>query len=95
MQNKIISQIKFKAEKLFLDLGFKKLNISSENIYEYKNMYLKFTYLDAINSFVIECAISIEGVYKNLYEDSDILQVSLGEKELLCQLQQLLVSYYL
>jgi len=95
LKSDLISRVDIKAKALLVGLGFKRVIIGVEEVYEYKGKYHKLNFVAGLGGFVIECATSLDEARKNLYEDSDILQVSAGEEELLKQLQHLIVEYYL
>ena len=83
-----------KIEELFINLGFKKITINEKDFFTYKDSYYKVTNVKDLNAFVIESAESIEDVKKNVFEDSDIYPISMGEN-LIEKLKEDLVKYYM
>ena len=97
MEKNTIAQFKSKANKVFEKLGFIPTYVGIEKAYEYKGVYHKLTHLrfpSGMDFFVIECAGSYDEACKNIYEDADLLPLSLGEKEFLFQLEDLLIKHY-
>ena len=96
MKHDSIAQLKSKAGNVFAKLGFIPTYIGVEKNYERNGVYHKLTFLKTFNSFVIECALSYEEACMNVYEDSDILpSISIGEKEILLELENTLIKYFL
>jgi len=95
MERKVAEDVKSKLETLLIEMGFHTISINGENVYEYKSTYYKLTFVEGLESFVIESAGSEEEARSNMYEDGDLFSISLGEKELLRQFRETLNEYYL
>ena len=92
--NNLAVQIEANASDIFMKLGFEPIHINSEKVYKSENGYHMFTFIDSFNAFVIEWAQSLDEASKNMYEDCDLLPISLGEDELLRQLENILIEHY-
>ena len=96
MEHDSVAKMKSKAGEIFEKLGFTPTYIGLEKNYERKRAYHKLTFLRTFNCFVIEWASSYEEACMNVYEDTDLLPpFSLGEEEVLLELENTLIKYYL
>ena len=87
-------QIEAKASDIFMKLGFESTHVNSEKVYKNENGYHMFTFIEGLGVFVIEWAQSLDKASRNMYEDCDLLPISLGEDELLRQLENILIEHY-
>ena len=87
-------QIEAKASDIFTKLGFEPIHVNSEKVYKNESGYHMFTFVDGLSAFVIEWAQSLDEASKDMYEDCDLLPISLGEDELLRQLENILIEHY-
>ena len=90
----LVLQIETKSSNIFARLGFEPTHVNSEKVYKNEGGYHKFSFVDGLGAFVIEWAASLDEASKNMYEDCDLLPISLGENELLHQLEDILVEHY-
>jgi len=92
--NNLVLQIKANASNVFTKLGFKHLHINAESVYENEGGYHKLTFVGGLNGFVIEWAPSFDKAQNNMYEDGDFIPISLGERELMHRLENILFEHY-
>ncbi|MDQ1236806.1 hypothetical protein QE450_004304 [Paenibacillus sp. SORGH_AS306] len=83
-----------KVKSLIKDLGFQEIILKESNMYLWFNKYYKITFLEDFQSYVIECAESLEDAEKGLFEDGDLYPLSLGEDSLINILRLDLIKYY-
>ena len=95
MNEETVKQVVVKARALFTRLGFKHTIIGTENLFERKGRFYRFTYVKGLRSFIVETALSSTDAMLNVFEDSDLLTVTNGEDALLCQLEVIIKKYYL
>lgn len=95
MTDELINSIMSQVEKLFIELGLEKMFINGESIYVHKGSCYKFSFITGLKGFVIETAESFQQAQKNVYEDSDVYLVSLGERKIIDKLRHDLNKYYL
>jgi hypothetical protein len=89
-----IKSIENKIKDVLKVFNFKEVIINDEIVYEYKNQYYKFTYVAALKAFVIESAENYKDAVMNVFEDSDIYPIALGNKNLIEQICNDLKKYY-
>ena len=82
-------------EKLFLEMGFAEVTINGTIFYKYGKTYYKISYIEDLNSFVIEYAETKNEAEKNLLEDGDLYSITLGEQQLLEQIKNDLLQFYM
>ena len=84
-----------KINQLFINLGFVTVKINDQSFLKYDEAYYKVSYVESLDSIVIETAESLEEVRKNILEDSDFYSLSLGEKGILETIKEDLLKYYI
>lgn len=85
--------IECQIQSLFQELGFQKVILNNQQIYKWSNNYYKITFIHKFQAYIIEFASTVEEAEKNLFEDSDLYPLSLGER-LVEQLHSDLTKYY-
>lgn len=90
-----MKSIEGKIDNLMFELGYKKVNVNNTLNYLHYGLYLKVSYIEGLKSYVIESACSSSEVERNLYEDSDLYPIALGENKLLETLRNDLNSFYI
>ncbi|NUU74529.1 hypothetical protein [Paenibacillus xylanilyticus] len=88
-------ELKEKIESLIQELNFEKVYVSGTPLLLRDGIYYKITFVEGLNSYVIEFASSYDEAVKNMFEDGDIYPISLGEDQLICQLRHDLKKFYL
>lgn len=83
-----------KIGDLLNELGFERM-IPYAEIYHYRGVYCKISYVEGLKAFVIESADNFDDAAKDLFEDSDLYPISLGEDELIKKLRYDLVNFYI
>lgn len=61
-------------------------------VYESEGKYLKLTFINKLNSYVIEYADSYDEANKNLYEDGDLFPMTMDEDELICKMRNEIIN---
>jgi len=84
IENKIIA--------LLMKLNYKKRKINDYEIYESEGKYLKLTFLNLLDSYVIEYADSYDEAKKNLFEDGDLYPVSMDDDVLICKMRDEIIN---
>ena len=79
---------------LFKELDYDIKNINGNTYYFKSNTYYRVTYLNKVNSLVIEYAENYNEVVKNLFVDADIYSLDNGEDNFLNKLRVDLIKYY-
>lgn len=87
-----MDSIKDKIIALLSDLNYKKRKINNFEVYESEGKYLKLTFLNSLESFVIEYADSYDGANKNLFEDGDLYPISMDEDLLICKMRDEIIN---
>ena len=95
MNEETVKQVEVKARDLFIRLGFKHTIIGTENLFERKGRFYRFTYVNGLRSFIVESALSSTDAMLNVFEDSDSFTVTNGEDALMSQLEFIIRKYYL
>lgn len=90
-----IERTKRKIEKRFLDKGFKKEIVNDKWYLVYNSTYCKITYLEKIGAFVVESADNIQDAANGILEDGDLYYLDVSEEDMLCQLDNDIVMYYM
>lgn len=84
--------IENKISSLFKELNFKRKVINNSVVYESEGKYLKLTFINKLNSYVIEYADSYDEANKNLYEDGDLFPMTMDEDELICKMRNEIIN---
>ncbi|PFH81987.1 hypothetical protein [Bacillus sp. AFS088145] len=84
-----------KIDSLMIELGFKKVNVNNTLNYLHNGLYLKVIYVEGLKSYVIESACSSSEAERNVYEDSELYPITLGENKLLETLRNDLMTFYI
>ena len=82
-------------ENIFLGLGFTSITIKKDKYFMYNNCFCKLTFLKKWSAFVIEYTDNIIDAEKGILEDGDLYYVDVGEQELLSQIRNDLIKYYM
>lgn len=90
-----MKNIEEKIDILMVELGFEKVKVNNILNYLVNSTYYKVNYFEELKSYVIESASNYTEAVNNLYEDSDIYPISLGEKKILEELRKDLIKYYI
>ena len=91
----LIKRIEESANELLSELGLTSITVGNNQVYEINGSYMKFSYVAGLGCFVIEYAENLSAAKKNLYEDSDLFPITLGETVLLDELRKTLNEHYL
>ncbi|MGF6907955.1 hypothetical protein [Fusobacterium sp. PH5-44] len=91
----IINKIKKKADILLLSLGFDKIYFNDEEIYRYKEIFLKINYIDGISAFVFEVCYGINKAKNGLFEDTEVYPVNMGENKIMSEMEINIIKYYI
>lgn len=100
MENKlnnsaIINKIKREADFLLISLGFNKIFFNEEEIYEYKEIFLKISYIDKMMAFVFEVCHGIMEVENGLFEDTEVYPLSRGINKIISEMEVDIKKYYI
>lgn len=92
-----IEEIKNRMEQKFISAGFSYVYVGDKNLkfLNYGNCYCRITYLDNLSAFVIETADNIEDAMNNVLEDDDLYFLDTPEDEMLRELRDDILAYYL
>ncbi|MGM0885181.1 MAG: hypothetical protein ACQEXQ_29575 [Bacillota bacterium] len=86
--------VKQKLENILEENGFRQVEVSGTRIYLFRDHYYKLTYIEGLKAFVLECAEDEFAVKNNVFEDSDLYPLALGEEGMSEKLQSDLLEYY-
>ncbi|UKK97618.1 hypothetical protein [Brevibacillus brevis] len=64
-------------ESLLKELNFEKVLINNTVVFSRDGMYCKLTFIQMLESYVIEYAYSYDQAQKNLFEDGDLFSMFL------------------
>ncbi len=84
-----------KIESIFLELNFKQVIVNGEKLFEHKGHFHTVSFVSGLNSFVIESASNLSEAEKNVFEDSGVYPLSLGEEVLLREIRSDLIKFYI
>lgn len=88
--NEILSEIDVKL--LHLDILCEIIN--NTQFYTYNGCdYFKISFIDGLNSFVIEASNSREQAEKNVLEDTDLFPLSLGKERIVKEIEEWFIKY--
>lgn len=89
--------LKNKMEKILEQMGFERFYIGETKLYKNNRTgcYHYITYVNGLKSYIIESAENYAEVQKNIFEDSDLYPVSLGEDVILTKFKEDLIKYFL
>lgn len=89
-----ITDLEAKIENLFFNLGAIKISLKNGTFYEKDNFFYKMSYLESIDSYVIEYAEGKKDAENNIFEDGDTYPLSLDD-QFIDVLEKDLKQYYL
>lgn len=92
MNNKILLD---NIKKLFIQLGFERIEIDNNEYLKYNDCYCRITYLKSLKAFVIESADSFDDAKKGLLEDGDLYYIDTDEETLLKSIKIDIQKYYI
>ncbi len=84
-----------KIESIFVEFNFKPVLVKEQKRFEYNGHYHFVSFVNALNSFVIESASNLSEAEMKVFEDSDVYPLNLGEKELLRVIREDLIQFYM
>ena len=84
-----------KIEELFQELDFEKINVNGISLFSQGGSYYRVTFVEGLNSYVIEYSNSYNEAINNVFEDGDLYPISMCEDELIDKLRDDLVNYYI
>lgn len=61
-------------------------------VYASEGKYLKITFLNNLESYVIEYADSYEDAKNNIFEDGDLYPILMDEDEFICKMQKEIIN---
>lgn len=79
-------------EQLFENLGFERILIKEDTVFNAEKLYCKLTFIETLRSYVIEYADSYEDAKNGLYEDGDLYAISLDFNDLLLAMRKEIVA---
>ncbi len=88
-------KLKKRMEEVFKNLGFSSINVNGIEYFVYNNCFCKLTFLNKLSAFVIESASSYQDIQKGNIEDGDLYYIDGSEDNILLQLQNDLINYYI
>lgn len=88
-------ELQKKIDALIQNLEFERVHLNGIPLLKYNNSYYKISYIEGLNSYVIEFAKSYDEATKNMFEDGDVYPLSLGEDKLINEMHHDLIKYYL
>jgi len=81
---------------LLISLGFEEKKINDLKVYNHKDSYYKFTFVEGLGGVVLEYAVNLNDAKKNLYEDCEIFRTDKdSEQQVFNDMENILRKYYL
>lgn len=84
-----------KVEVLFRELNFEKVSVNGTELFLQGGIYYKISFVKGLKSYIIEFANSNYDAVNNVFEDGDLYPTSMDEDELIDNLRQDLINYYI
>ena len=84
-----------RIESIFTELNFKEVHVNRQKLYEYNGHYYFVSFVKGLNSYVIESAENLSEAETNMFEDSGVYPLTLGENELLRVIRADLIQFYI
>lgn len=87
--------VKKKLEFILEETGFKQVEVNGALTHTRSGKYYKISFIEGLKAFVLESAEDEVAAEKNVFEDSDLYPLALGETGMIEKLRSDLAKYYL